>query len=330
MLLAWWIIVHLPEYAKGEAEWLRGIGFFLAGVGIAPLGLWLANLRTGLLREQTEIENLRTGLLRERTEIESKRRITDAFTKAVDLLGNDKVAVRQGGIYALGRLALEDSDERPKILAILAAYVREVGSRNLSEIPGGLTSAEDNASETKPSSTKPSSKKSIHIDLEAAIAVIRDLTADDDGRRYHREKSETISQLEPRKSKRGLDLSNTALIDADISHAVLLRANLSDSQFRGCVFVGVHLDGANMVDSRFIDVDFRKATFDSADMRGAVFAEDTNMKDATFASANVRSADLSGTKNLIADQIDDAEGDAKTKLPQGISRPAKWRNQGRS
>ncbi len=45
---------------------------------------------------------------------------------------------------------------------------------------------------------------------------------------------------------------------------------------------------------------------------------------------NVRSADFRGTKNLIADQIDDAEGDAKTKLPQGISRPAKWRNQGRS
>src|SRR5437763_9967495 len=51
--------------------------------------------------------------------------ITDRFTRAVDQLGNEKLDVRLGGIYALERLARESRDDHAAIVEILTAYVRE-------------------------------------------------------------------------------------------------------------------------------------------------------------------------------------------------------------
>jgi hypothetical protein len=51
--------------------------------------------------------------------------LTDRFTRAVEQLGNADVAVRVGGIYALGRIAEESITERAAIADTLAAYVRK-------------------------------------------------------------------------------------------------------------------------------------------------------------------------------------------------------------
>jgi len=51
--------------------------------------------------------------------------ITERFTRAVDQLGNEKVDVRLGGIYALERLSRESRDDYGPIVEILTAYVRE-------------------------------------------------------------------------------------------------------------------------------------------------------------------------------------------------------------
>jgi hypothetical protein len=51
--------------------------------------------------------------------------LTDRFTRAVEQLGSDDVAVRVGGIYALGRIAEESITERAAIADTLAAYVRK-------------------------------------------------------------------------------------------------------------------------------------------------------------------------------------------------------------
>lgn len=51
--------------------------------------------------------------------------LTDRFTHAVEQLGNGDVAVRVGGIYALGRIAEESITDRAAIEDILAAYARK-------------------------------------------------------------------------------------------------------------------------------------------------------------------------------------------------------------
>jgi hypothetical protein len=54
----------------------------------------------------------------------AERRITDLYVKAVDQLGNDKAAVRLGGLYALERLGQNNPDHRQTVVNVICAYLR--------------------------------------------------------------------------------------------------------------------------------------------------------------------------------------------------------------
>jgi len=49
-----------------------------------------------------------------------------------------------------------------------------------------------------------------------------------------------------------------------------------------------------------------------------------NMKDAHFFLTRLDGVDLSKTVGLSQRQLDDACGDAQTKLPPGLKKPARW------
>jgi len=51
--------------------------------------------------------------------------LTDRFTHAVDQVGNDKLAIRVGGIYALGRIARDSERDHEPVMETLAAFLRE-------------------------------------------------------------------------------------------------------------------------------------------------------------------------------------------------------------
>jgi hypothetical protein len=51
--------------------------------------------------------------------------ITDRFTHAIDQLGEDKVEIQLGGIFALERIARDSPPDRGPIVEVLTAYVRE-------------------------------------------------------------------------------------------------------------------------------------------------------------------------------------------------------------
>jgi hypothetical protein len=88
-----WIILSLGEVPtiNGKPELLRGIGLFLLGTGIAPLGLLLAYNRTESLKLQTKTEK--------------EKAVTEAFAKSVELLGNKREAAVQ---YAGASIRLYD------------------------------------------------------------------------------------------------------------------------------------------------------------------------------------------------------------------------------
>ncbi|MET8309749.1 pentapeptide repeat-containing protein [Micromonospora sp. NPDC005173] len=54
----------------------------------------------------------------------AERRLTELYTRAVELLGNDSAAVRLGGLHALERLGQDNPAQRPTIAAVLCAYLR--------------------------------------------------------------------------------------------------------------------------------------------------------------------------------------------------------------
>jgi hypothetical protein len=96
---------------------------------------------------------------------------------------------------------------------------------------------------------------------------------------------------------RKIDRSRADLIGAD-----LRGANLRGASLRGAYLIGADLRGA----------DLRVADLIGADFRGA----------------DVRGADLSDSIFLTQSQLDAAEGDTDTKLPQSLTRPMHWSRSG--
>jgi len=64
-----------------------------------------------------------------------ERHMTDRFTQAIDQLGNDKLEIRLGGIYALERMAATSEKDHWKIMEVLTAYVREHAPRRAAGTP---------------------------------------------------------------------------------------------------------------------------------------------------------------------------------------------------
>jgi hypothetical protein len=85
----------------------------------------------------------------------------------------------------------------------------------------------------------------------------------------------------------------------DLVGARLRRASLAGADLRGALLIGADLRTA----------DLRAADLLGADLRGA----------------DLRDADLTGALFLTRTQLGSAVGDAATRLPSGLSRPAHWR-----
>ena len=89
---------------------LQGLGGFVLLIGAY------------LTWRQTQISRAAS---RDELRLSREGQLTDRFTAAVAQLANEFVAVRVGGIYALGRIAEESITDRAAIADILTAYVRK-------------------------------------------------------------------------------------------------------------------------------------------------------------------------------------------------------------
>ncbi len=97
----------------------------------------------------------------------------------------------------------------------------------------------------------------------------------------------------PDAGKGGADLAGADLIGRDLRDA-----NLRGASLRGAAFIGADLSGA----------DLRGADLTGADLRGA----------------DLGGADLSGSIFVTQSQLEAARGDASTRLPPPLTRPAHW------
>ncbi|MFI5907780.1 pentapeptide repeat-containing protein [Dactylosporangium sp. NPDC051541] len=89
------------------------------------------------------------------------------------------------------------------------------------------------------------------------------------------------------------------------------------------VMLGRQLIGAKLRGADLRDADLRGALLIGADLRGADLGN-ADVIGADLRGANLAGADLSGTLFLIQSQLDAAVGDASTRLPGRLSRPAHW------
>ena len=85
----------------------------LAGfVGLGALGTFWLNSRVYRITART-------------FELTEQGQLTDRYTKAIEQLGDDKLDVRLGGIYALERIAVDSKRDHPTVVEVISAYARE-------------------------------------------------------------------------------------------------------------------------------------------------------------------------------------------------------------
>jgi hypothetical protein len=139
-----------------------------------PLLIWRE--RTGHRTANTAAERHK-----KQTEADRERRITDSFTKAVELLGKPELEVRLGAIYALERIAHESKRDHWPIMETLTAYVRirlpiQHRGQELSESDESRSSANsvDGTAEAKERS------RDLPVDIQTVLTVLSRRKAEHD------------------------------------------------------------------------------------------------------------------------------------------------------
>ena len=111
------------------------------------------------------------------------------------------------------------------------------------------------------------------------------------------------------------DLSEAQMHGADLREAdmvgtVLSGANLAVSRLRRARMIGCSVDGANLKGADLAGADLSGSKFADADLTGAILL-----------GAKLAGADLASAKGLSRSQLEGVTGDAKTRLPFGLSLP---------
>jgi hypothetical protein len=230
--------VTAAERLKAESDARTTIVQALGGLGLLS-GLYFT-ARTLRLNAQ--------GL-----ELNRAGQITERFTRAIDQLGqagDDKLAPRLGGIYALERIARDSGEDHGPIMEVLTAFLREHARWQ---------------ADTPPSSRLPA-------DIQAAATVI--------GRRPQQRRQEEDALLDLREVDfRSVNLFGAHLEGADLGGAHLEGVNLGGAHLEGAFLVGAHLERAFLGGARLEAANLRDAHLEGASLIGA-HLEWANLRDA--------------------------------------------------
>ena len=230
----------------------------LAGfVGLGALGTFWLNSRVYRITART-------------FELTERGHLTERYSKAIEQLGDDKLDVRLGGIYALEQIATDSPRTRDQstIVEVLSAFVR-VHSDPLFQYRASLPESAD--PEPIEKQREKATEYVAHldkapVDIQAAVTVLGRLPV------------------------RPPEVSRGDLADASLRGFNLFRAN----------FTGAYLPGVDLTEAFLPEANLSRADLSEVRMVEArVF--DANLDHATLARANLSAADLSGADLSWAD-----------------------------
>jgi uncharacterized protein YjbI with pentapeptide repeats len=309
-------LLVLPWYAKGHKD-EKGVVTYPNAALVNPIlgGFGALFLIYAAIRQaQTASQQARIASDRHETQTKAdlQRRITETFSKAVEQLGNENIEVRVGGIYTLERLAGEappgpaadgsGPDLYRTVMETLTAFVRERARwRDSLGTTADKADFFDRSDEARP----PNPATDIAAVLEVILRRPEAARAREQQHRWYFDLR--AGDL------RGAYLFNAHLERADLSEAHLERAQLGIAHLEEAKLYKAHLEGAYLIEACLEGASLSDADFSNACLLGAHLDK-----------AQLYAADLSSAEKLTQEQIDVALGDAATKLPEGLTRPAHW------
>ncbi|MFG3255268.1 pentapeptide repeat-containing protein [Streptomyces sp. NPDC048172] len=217
---------------------------------VAVGGLWYTAIQTQQSNQQARAER----------SLSKEGQITDRYTAAVENLGDKKVDVRLGGVYALQRIMQDSTRDHTTIANVLSAYARTYDDKSWK---------------------KGQDSDALPVDVQAALTVLatRDISHD---------KSFTLNLKSAQLPNADLTVPNGS--DREVGSRARLRGKVGTAQLQHADLRGADLSGAAL------DADLRDADLSGAKLRGAKLHAD--LRDADLRGANLNEADLSDTKLL--------------------------------
>ena len=188
----------------------------------------LAQISLGILLLGTLYVAWKRATAAERAvEVAQEGQITERFTRAIEQLGSDNIAIRLGGIYALERIAMDSEKDHWQVMEVLTAFVRE-------------------KSPWKGNFFEPQPLLSITFDIQAILEVLGRRNTEFEGEHH-------ILNL------RMTDLRGAELGKANFRRADFRFANLHNAYFKDADLRDVNMFQANVESASFEGADLRGA-----------------------------------------------------------------------
>ena len=279
----------LFEYLRDSKPWA-----LITGLTAAP-----ALILMWYWRDKHRRADIEKG--REDVRIARESQLTERFATAVRLLGDERMEIRLGGIYALERLARDSEADHWAVMETLSAFIRENARREGYE----WQVKEEAEKEIKP-----------RTDIQAALTVIG--RRPEERRKYEEKKGHRIDLSGT--DLRGADISRAYLKCIDLHSTKLIRANLTGADLSGeklyfTDLSGASFFGADLSGALLFCADLSGASFSGADLPGALFFG-TDLYGADFSRANLTDAKFKDAKYTSKDR--NAGFSPATEFPPGF------------
>jgi Pentapeptide repeats (8 copies) len=176
---------------------------------------------------------------------------TGSFSKAVEMLGNDKISVRLGGIHALARIAKSSQSDYFPVMQIVTGHLRGEFSRY----------------EEKPSQRDAyEAATCCPVEVQLILTIV--------GERYW-----------PDPAGYAMDLSDALVTKAWVQGAKLYDIYFWNTIFDGANFDEAILDGADFKGALLKSCSFKDASFIRTDFNGARIVDPQNLTKAQLERA---------------------------------------------
>ena len=308
----------------------------LLGV-VALLALWINNAtaRAALTNAEVAVSNSRVAV--ETLRVGERGHLTDRYAKAIEQLGDDKLAVRLGGIYGLQQYA-EDSNrpgDQQTVVEVLSTFIRD----KLDGVGG--------------SDPEKGGPRTPEADVLAAVSVLAQLPPREGvvrayipGALFHsinisgaRLAGGNLSGVRMETVQiRSADLSGINLDGADLGNASLTRCNLTGASLLGTIFRegflsysklhDAHLEGADLGTAKFEETELHGAHLTGADLGNADLSwailpgadlRDTYLFRTNFEGAVLDGVDFAGARDLVDGQLTAKQIAVAKNLPDGLT-----------